>query len=136
MLKRKQVVAIVSIALTCFLVGTSMASNGGNPFGRTWEVIYGLESRTEALEDQTLPQGFTSPPAYDTGWTHLDYFIYAYLEHGLNTTAILVHVGIRNGTQEITWYYPTPNTIRIDRVTPNLSWKIRVMIWRIQEPLT
>ena len=56
MLKKKQVVAIVSVALVCFLIGTSMASDGGNPWNRVWEEIYVLQSGMEwtHVEIETL----------------------------------------------------------------------------------
>ena len=52
MLRKKQVVAIVSIALTCFLIGTSMASDGGSPWNRVWEAISGLQNRVSVIEEE------------------------------------------------------------------------------------
>ena len=46
MFRKKQVVVIASIALVCFLIGTSMASDGSNPFDKIWKAINDLEART------------------------------------------------------------------------------------------
>ena len=49
MLEKKQVVAMVSVALICFLIGTSMASDGGNPWDKVWTVIFGLQVEVGSL---------------------------------------------------------------------------------------
>ena len=119
MIKKKQVVGIVSITLVCFLVGTSMASDG-NPWDRVWEAIYGLhvqidtlyedvqtldnsvvelqsevdtlEARVEELESQMLPKGYVCAPAYDSGWIQLDEYESVVLAHNLGTADLLVYL--------------------------------------------
>lgn len=53
MLRKKQVVTIVCIAVASFLVGTifnvTMATDGGNPFDAIWEAICGVESDVDNL---------------------------------------------------------------------------------------
>lgn len=54
MLRKKQVVSIVSIVLVSFLIGTVFnvavaKKDGGNPIDAIWEAIYGLQSRTDSL---------------------------------------------------------------------------------------
>jgi len=50
MIKKKQVIAILSIALISFLIGTGVASDGGNPFEAIWTAVYDLESKVDVLE--------------------------------------------------------------------------------------
>ena len=61
MLKKRQAIMMVSIAVVSFVIGTTfnvtVASNGGNPFDNIWEILRVhqgkleiLEARVEALE--------------------------------------------------------------------------------------
>ncbi|MFQ6065504.1 MAG: ABC transporter substrate-binding protein [Candidatus Bathyarchaeia archaeon] len=58
MLKKKQVITLVTIALASFLMGTmfgvvTMASGkGGNPFDVIWEAIFDLDERLKAVEEK------------------------------------------------------------------------------------
>lgn len=54
MIKKRQIVVMVSIAVASFLVGTmfnaiTMAEDGGNPFEKIWEALYGVESDVDSL---------------------------------------------------------------------------------------
>ena len=101
MLRKRQVAVVVSIAVVSFLIGTSVATDGGNPFDRLWAALSGLESRVEALEEQSIPQGFVTAPAYDTGWTNFGGSGgNLYVEHNLNTRDILVYIGYANQTSD------------------------------------
>ena len=53
MLKRKQIIVVISIALVSFLIGTSMAADGRNPFDKIWKEIYDLQARVTSLEEST-----------------------------------------------------------------------------------
>jgi len=56
MLKRKQFITIVTVALISFLLGTLLSvtavttDDGGNPFDKIWEAIFGLEERQDQTE--------------------------------------------------------------------------------------
>lgn len=149
-LRRKQVVIIVSIAVVSFLIGTSVATDGGNPFDRIWDAFFGLESRVEALEEQSIPEGFVSTPAYDSGWVDVDSG-YNWLIHGLNTTEVFVYVqsrgewfmgfaisyNVRYG--EWLWWVVTDNAIGVVIENPPDEYvydEIRVRMWLIQEQPT
>jgi len=55
MLKRKQVIAIVSIVVLSSLIGTSMSiASNGNPWDKVWEAIYQLETEVESLNQTIL----------------------------------------------------------------------------------
>ena len=169
MLKKRQVISLVSIAVISFLIGTtfnvvSMASDGGNPWNRVWEAISELQGNVdslnasdldlqdivEMLEDQMLPQGFVSAPAYDSGWITIDKDQILTLTHNLDTTEVLVYIigkadvsfelfrihQLRYGDwwNGVNWYRLTNTTITVRRGTPADYWDyIRVMIWKIQE---
>jgi len=54
-LKKKQIVAMVSVAAISFLIGTmfnvmTMATDGGNPWNKVWEAIYELEAQVDELQ--------------------------------------------------------------------------------------
>ena len=72
-LKRRQVAAILSIALISFLIGTTVdlltmaKDRGANPFDRVWEAIFELEDRLDSVECDNKT-GFVNTPAYDSGW--------------------------------------------------------------------
>lgn len=150
MIRKRQIVALVSIAVVSFLVGTSMATDGGNPFNSLWNAIFGLESRVETLEEQSLPQGFVTAPAYDSGWMNVAEGTSIDLEHGLGTTELFVYVlqkfptGLINqigvneaGEYGVQWWsYSTVLRLIRGVGTPDASDSIRVMIWRIPEPPT
>ena len=58
MLKKRVVIAMISIAVISFLIGTTLnvvtsASNVGNPFDKIWEAIYDLQDRVTSLEEST-----------------------------------------------------------------------------------
>jgi len=155
LIKKRQIVAIVSIAVVSFLVGTmfnvTVATDGGNPFDSLWEVLCGLESRIEALEEQSLPQGFVTAPAYDSGWVTIEPDETLTLSHNLNTTEVFVYlIGKWGYNAKIHqraygsvdswgafWYDLDSKRIRVNRRTNDGTWDyIRVMIWRLPEPLT
>jgi len=55
-LKKRVVIAMISIAVISFLIGTTLnvmalASYGGNPFDKIWEAIYDLQDRVNTLEE-------------------------------------------------------------------------------------
>jgi multiple sugar transport system substrate-binding protein len=60
MLKKKQIIVIVTIALVSFLMGTMLNINSvaigsddyGIPFDKIWEAIYGLQARVTSLEER------------------------------------------------------------------------------------
>jgi len=71
-LRKKQLIMMVSIAVVSFLIGTTfnsmtMASDGGNPWDRVWEVIYELEAQVDELK---IPQVITATGHAE--WTQLD----------------------------------------------------------------
>lgn len=61
MLKKKQVITMMSIAVMSFLIGTMFSTNFmalgsdeyGIPFAKIWEAIYDLQARVTSLEDST-----------------------------------------------------------------------------------
>ena len=57
MIKKRQIIVVMSIALVSFLIGTSMATDGGNPFDALWEAVGGLQSRVDSL-NSTLTSRF------------------------------------------------------------------------------
>ena len=71
MFKKKQVLAMVSIATICFLIGTMVnvmaTDRGGNPWNKVWQAILGLQSKVEALETQIPKKGYISisPAAFN-----------------------------------------------------------------------
>ena len=54
MLKRKEAITMVTIAVVSFFIGTmfsvAVATDGGNPFDKIWEVLHDHQSRMENLE--------------------------------------------------------------------------------------
>jgi hypothetical protein len=180
-LGKKQVGMIVSIAVVSFLIGTSVATEGGNPFDALWETIHNLQSdvsdlnaslveqtnrtdslnasyldllnRLEALEEQTLPQGFVTAPAYDSGWINISAGGGKTLNHNLNTTRLLVYFigytsiptnegainqmgygGFTRNHYGAYWCELNDTTIDVRRESGDQRWEqFRVMIWRIPE---
>ncbi len=147
MIKKKHVVAVVSIAFLSFLVGTTfqfitMASDGGNPFDA-------LESRIEALEAQAPPSGFLTAPAYDSGWQAITADTYLTLTHNLGTKELFVYMvgkdsfgsigtmfygsDLENGTWRGAYFRITAeNSIDIRRLVDDGVWvEVRVYIWVI-----
>jgi len=55
MLRKKQVVTMVSIAIMSFLMGTTVnlvaTASDGNPFDKIWQAIYDLQGRVENIEE-------------------------------------------------------------------------------------
>ena len=152
MLRKRQVATIVSIAVVSFLIGTSVATDGGNPFDALWNAFYGLESRVEALEDQSIPHGFITAPTYDSGWVTISENSWTRLEHNLNTLELLVYVlgkdddglihqmGLNerdSAVYQLRWR-SNSTTIELRRGTVTTGYweNIRVLIWRIQESPT
>jgi len=148
-IKKKQVVIMVSIAVVSFLIGTSMATDGGNPFVALWDAVYGLESRIEALENQSPPLGFMGAPAYDSGWQAITADSYLTLTHNLGTKELFVYMIGKDVTGTIgTMFYGSDledgswrgayfridaeNTIDIRRLPDDAVWQeVRVYIWVI-----
>ncbi|UCE29662.1 MAG: hypothetical protein JSV85_02800 [Candidatus Bathyarchaeota archaeon] len=149
MIRKKQAAMITSIAFICFLIGTSMASNGGNPFDSLWDAFNGLESRIEALENQSLPLGFMGAPAYDSGWQAITADTYLTLTHNLGTKELFVYMlgkdvvgtigtmfygsDLENGTWRGAYFrINAENTIDIRRLADDAVWlEVRVYIWVI-----
>ncbi len=147
--RKKQIVAMMSIAVASFLIGTSMAIDAGNPFGLLWEAFYGLEARVEALEGQSPPQGFMTAPAYDSGWQAITAGTYLTLTHNLGTKELFVYMVGKDTTGTIgTMFYGSDledglwrgayfrinaeNTIDIRRLADDAVWvEVRVYIWVI-----
>jgi len=112
MLRKKQVITVVSIAAISFLIGTLFNMNfivsGGKGKDKDedlWKAISELQSKVETLENQSLPQGYVGLPAYDSGWILVpwggDGFIllrgtYIIVTHGLGTTNVIVDVQYKN----------------------------------------
>ena len=152
MIKKEQVVPIVSIGLICFLIGTSVASDGGNPFDALWNAFNGLESRIEALENQSPPLGFMGAPAYDSGWQAVSPGG-VICEHNLGTDELFVYMVGRwvnsdlhqmyNGgfayyydgewyNDGASWWALSINQIQAHRAPDDMRWEeIRVYIWVI-----
>lgn len=128
MLRKKQVVAIVSIVVVSFLIGTSMATDGGNPFDKMWEAISGLQSETSELRTDynNLMDDFTElknnlteltlqyeelkenvtlalsrAPDYDSGWMDVSEGEIITLTHDLGTTELFVYMLGQGGGLEI-----------------------------------
>lgn len=155
MIRKKQVLTVVSIAAISFLVGTMfsvMATDGGNPFSVIWEAISGLESRVEALEEQSQPQGFMSAPAYDSGWMALspggiicehnlgtyDLFVYVVGRWEWSDAHQLLYGGIAyyyegDWYNEGAWWHALSiDEILVNRGTEDVRWEeVRVYIWII-----
>ena len=61
MLKKKQTITVVTIALASFLMGTmfgvvtTATGEGGNPFDAIWEAIFDLDERLKAVEEKISP---------------------------------------------------------------------------------
>ena len=56
MLRKKQIVTMVSIATISFLIGTTInfaAASDGNPFDKIWQAINDLQTRVTSLEQST-----------------------------------------------------------------------------------
>ena len=67
---RKRILAVVSITIVSFFIGTMvsvMAKDGGNPWNRVWQAIHDLQSKVEALEGQVPKKGYISisPAAFN-----------------------------------------------------------------------
>lgn len=150
MIRKRQIVALMSIVVVSFLIGTSLATDGKNPFDRLWDAFFSLESRVETLEEQPLPQGFVTAPAYDSGWINVTKGTSIDLEHGLGTTELFVYVlqkypiGLINqigvnepGEHGVQWWsYSTVLRLIRGVSTTDASDSIRVMIWKIPDSST
>lgn len=74
MIKKRQVLTLVSIAVISFLIGTTfsittLAMDGRNPFDKIWEAIYGLQDRVSTIEEQSSQVKtirFYDPSEYST----------------------------------------------------------------------
>jgi len=98
-----------------------------------------LEARVSDLESQGL--GFLPPPAYDSGWVTALAFSWTVLEHGLNTTEVLVYLTRNDSRSDIShyhygesmdWRHLSENNITVWFNYP--SGEFRVQIWKISEP--
>ena len=163
-LKKKQAIMMVSIAVVSFLIGTTlnvmtMATDGGNPFDKIWGEIHDLKDRVKILENAPLPGGFVSAPAYDSGWTNVATGQVKIFTHNLGTTEVFVYMIGRNGTegkihqrryggentgstfQGAFWFKLTGSEVKVRRLDDDVmsanTWEqVRVMIWKIEEALT
>jgi len=77
MLKKKQTITVVTIALASFLMGTMFGAvtlaTGGYPFGAIWEAIFDLDERLKALEEEIPPPTITVISGWSGG--ELDAFM-------------------------------------------------------------
>jgi len=133
----------------------------GDPINKT-ALLLDLLGRVEALENQSLPQGYIGAPAYNSGWIELDTGWSVTMLHGLNTTKLFVYLlGRTNITSPPTprWEYTmgsiggdfyesngeydcfgawvtfTNKSVSIERGYSDWRWdQVRVMIWKIPEP--
>jgi len=158
-LKRKQVLAVVGIAVISCLVGTmfnAMATDtGGNPWDKVWATmsefqtkvdslnatIAELEARVSELESQPTT-GFLSEPAYDSGWVYSDGYIIT-LNHNLGTNKVFVYLIGRDDSglishsgygNDLQW--SSLSTTHIDVFGRYDKKYVRVMIWKISESPT
>jgi hypothetical protein len=141
--KKKQVLVVISIAITCFLIGTMfdvMASeSAGNPWDQIWTSINELESKVETLEEQLSQQGFLTAPAYDSGWICLQQYMPKILTHNLDTTNVFVYITDSEGTSiwftrtMVHWVIESANAMSV-QVNYDTTVKFRVQIWKISEP--
>jgi hypothetical protein len=148
--KRVMVGAILLSMLSAMMISQafSVVTDSGNPFDVIWEAISGLDSRVETLEAQSPPQGFTSAPAYDSGWTAISERVV--LNHGLGTKSLFVYMVGRtdpsladyvhqafygmcdyNGeAQGARWTLLDDNRIEVLRGPQDTYWhEFRVYIW-------
>lgn len=153
MFKKKQVLAMVGIAILSFVIGSMfnvMANDsGGNPWDKVWTSINELESKVETLEAQLPQQGFLTAPAYDSGWIDVwgNWGTHTF-EHGLNTTDVFVYIlrkHSHNGIQPF-WAYEVAggneywrpltrqNITLFINMAGGLSDEIRIRMWIIPEP--
>ena len=111
--------------------------------------IDNLKDRVEALENQTLPQGFINKPAWDSKWTSIgtgDTKIY----HNLNTTDVIVCMLGKDSYGNVHqkdyggyryplgswygayWYNLDNESITVHRHGDDGDWiQVRIMIWKI-----
>lgn len=148
MFKKKQVLVVVGISITCFLIGIMfnvMATDGGNPWNIVWTninelqgTVEALEAKVETLEGQLPQQGFLTAPAYDSGWVFSNEP--TVLNHNLGTTEVFVYLvgktteGITHYYygQDIQWWSLTSTHIKIHAAAASIQ-AFRVMIWKISE---
>jgi len=82
--KKKQVLAIVSIAVISFLIGTTLnvmaTDSGGNPWDKIWEALNNLQGRVKNIEGAIneisrveLVRNITSTTGFP------EFFVYTYL---------------------------------------------------------
>ena len=143
MLRKKQIIMIVSVAVISFLIGTTSNSmtmaeddDRGNPY--VWEAIHDLQDRVEILENTPLPEGLVSAPAYDSGWIQRKETITA--SHNLNTTEVVVYLIGKDADGSLSqtglnsrWHSLANNDITLYSSEFDLT-HLRVMIWKLQEP--
>jgi len=112
-IKKRQIVALVSIVVVSFLIGTSLAATGGNPFDMIWEAIEDLQDQIDEIElipgppgpqgeqepvgpqgpqDEQGPQGPPGfgEPDFDSGWRTIEPGAVDFLEHGLGDAELFV----------------------------------------------
>ena len=141
---------IYDIVAMCNIYGTK-----GTPINKT-ELLLDLLERVEALENQSLPEGFITAPAYDSGWVEMDPGP-LWLTHNLNTRELFIYVLGRedddskihqryyggahwydsvyeqNDAFGLYWYPQTENTFYLYRFGDDFCWRqVRVMLWKIQ----
>lgn len=123
----------------------------GDPINKT-ELLLELLDKVQALENQTLPQGFLTPPAYDSGWFSIPAGSSTILTHNIGTVEVFVHMigydsehkihqinyggyttmvdTLRYGAH---FYALTNETITVHHYTEDPYWEqIRVKIWKIK----
>jgi len=97
----------MSIAVISFLIGTSMATDGGNPFDMIWEAIQDLQTQIDEIEltpGPQGPQGEQGPPGpqgppgefgapdYDSGWIPIEPGSSEMVTHNLGTNELFVYM--------------------------------------------
>ena len=87
----------------------------------------------------TLPVGFLTAPAYDSGWILLQQFVWTIIQHNLNTTELFVYA-LNNDSTAISqswflvghasWEIRSNNTIAMT-VDVDTTVQFRIMLWKI-----
>ena len=133
----------------------SAYGTSGDPINKT-ELLLDLQDRVEALENQTVPPRYISPPAYDSGWQPINKGQLLTFTHDLNTVELLVYVIgkspdstaihqqyygyaflLSGQVRGLSWYALTETSIKVLRGPDDTIWsEVRVMLWIIQEPST
>lgn len=151
MIRKRQVVALASIVVVSFLIGTSLAATGGKPFDMIWEAIEDLQDQIDEIElipGPPGPQGEQGPPGpccpgppgpqgppgfgepdYDSGWRTIEPGTYDLLEHGLGDAEFLVYMIGRyvTFTEPTTTYNIHQSNLNAIRDDEGAAWTLSEM---------